>query len=134
MALHDPTKVRAHGKHAGGTGQYRSCVFASDRGTAEAARSALEDCQEQLGKELSTEVRLMDSPVDSWFFRAEDRHQRRDERVKKGGAGFDASTLSMTEWLQEYGRRSASVWGSGGTVQVQDDYEDNDDGMARMMI
>jgi peptide-methionine (S)-S-oxide reductase len=30
LALHDPTKVRAMGKHTRGTGQYRSCIFVTD--------------------------------------------------------------------------------------------------------
>ena len=41
LTLHDPTKVRAHGKHALGTGQYRSCLFVLDSETFDVASAAL---------------------------------------------------------------------------------------------
>ena len=41
LALHDPTKVRAHGKHVLGTGQYRSCLFVLDSETFDVASAAL---------------------------------------------------------------------------------------------
>jgi peptide-methionine (S)-S-oxide reductase len=93
LAMHDPTKVRAHGKHAHGTGQYRSCILldgaaASPRDEKEeeeetlvgTAHQALTDCRAQLGKELSTELCVLNTPMDDWFFAAEERHQRHDEQ------------------------------------------------------
>ena len=120
LALHDPTKVRAHGKHAKGTGQYRSCIFVTSEEMLAIASQTLEECQHQLQKEISTELRLMESSEDpsnfpNWFFVAEDRHQHHEERKKQDSLGSD--TLSATEWLQEYGRRSKSIWGSSETIQ-----------------
>jgi peptide-methionine (S)-S-oxide reductase len=120
LAMHDPTKVRAHGKHASGTGQYRSCIFlpptkaASDTDTI--VRQALIDCQSQLEKELSTELRVMDTSDGSdWFWPAEERHQRYDEQ--RGGLTVDdLSTLSASDWLQKYGKRSESILGSSQTI------------------
>jgi methionine-S-sulfoxide reductase len=121
LAMHDPTKVRAHGKHASGTGQYRSCIFlpsltettASD--TEAIVRQALQDCQSQLEKELSTECRVMSSDGSDWFWSAEERHQRHDERRGKCTVD-DLSTLSASDWLQTYGRRSESIVGSSQTI------------------
>jgi peptide-methionine (S)-S-oxide reductase len=114
LALHDPTKVRAHGKHAQGTGQYRSCVFITQDAMQSVVEAALLECQEQLKKELSTQVRRMDPRLESWFWPAEDRHQRHDE--KRGGSGSaELSTLSVVDWLREYGKRTESTWGSSQT-------------------
>ena len=110
LALHDPTKVRAHGSHAQETGQYRSCVFVASVDMHSVVEVALDACQEQLGKDLSTQVRKMDLSLDSWFWPAEDRHQRHDE--KRAGPSAVLSTLSVVDWLQEYGKRSETVWGS----------------------
>jgi len=117
LALHDPTKVKAHGKHAAGIGQYRSSVFlpSCETGMKEIVREALDDCESQLQKALSTEVRVMTSNVDDWFWTAEERHQRRDERRNKYKAE-DLSTLSAFDWLELYGRRSASIIGSSQTM------------------
>jgi methionine-S-sulfoxide reductase len=57
LSLHDPTKVRAQGKHAV-TGQYRSCIFV-DPSFESVVQLALHDCQAQLDKELSTQVKAM---------------------------------------------------------------------------
>jgi peptide-methionine (S)-S-oxide reductase len=121
LAMHDPTKVRAHGKHASGTGQYRSCIFlptptertASD--TEAIVRQALQDCQSQLEKELSTECHVMGSDESNWFWPAKERHQRHDERRGKCTVD-DLSTLSASDWLETYGRRSESVVGSSQTI------------------
>jgi len=116
LALHDPTKVRAHGKHAYGTGQYRSCIFLPTGSYIQGvAREALDDCQAQLGKELSTEMRVMDA--DKWFWVAEERHQRHDER-QEDRSNIDLSTICIEEWIQLYGRRSASVLITSNTVQA----------------
>ena len=130
LAIHDPTKVRAHGKHSQ-SGQYRSCMFVTSA-EVEHARSRLEKCREQLGKELSTEIRLVKPADDPWFWRAEDRHQRHDE-VVKGKESDSLSTLAPAEWLKKYGRRAASIVGSSETMPIGMDHP-NDDGMARMMI
>lgn len=111
LALHDPTKVRAHGKHAQDTGQYRRCVFVTTDAMKSVVVAALLECQEQLKKELSTQVRRMDPRLESWFWPAEDRHQRHDE--KRGGA--ELSTLSVLDWLREYGKRAEITWGSSQT-------------------
>eukprot|EP00957_Ditylum_brightwellii_P066628 5056754-Ditylum_brightwellii.AAC.1 len=81
------------------------------------------------------------------FWEAEERHQRHDERfkMKKGQHTNDSDeirTLSLMDWLGEYGRRTKSVWGTGETMDVAPDdtfhtyidYDDLDDGMARLMI
>lgn len=116
LALHDPTKVRAMGKYARGTGQYRSCIFVMNQEMEQVAREALEDCQRQLDKDLSTELRVMDPQLDSWFWKAEERHQRHDEKRTKENLMVELATLSVKEWLRLYGTRKASVWGSSMTV------------------
>mmetsp|Transcript_61884 Transcript_61884/g.182772 ORF Transcript_61884/g.182772 Transcript_61884/m.182772 type:complete len:680 (-) Transcript_61884:1375-3414(-) len=139
LAMHDPTKVRAHGKHAAGTGQYRSCTFFACEEMAGVAAEALRECHFQLGKELSTELRLMPDECSGgqWFWLAEDRHQKHDEKVGKVSRtnvnGNQIYSISVQEWLREYGRRSASVLGNAETVQVAAS-EPGDDGMAMMMI
>ena len=73
LYLNDPTKVRAHGKQATGTGQCRICVFVptsrgkegaaaatADYEVVAAVREALEECRFRLGKEIGTEVRTLD--------------------------------------------------------------------------
>ena len=115
LALHDPTKVRAMGKHAAGTGQYRSCIFVVNNEMENAARQALDDCQRQLEKDLSTVIRKMDNDLDSWFWRAEERHQRHDEK-RESGKSLDTETVSLNEWLRLYGKRKESVWGSSETM------------------
>ena len=110
LAIHDPTKVRAHGAHAQEIGQYRSCVFVTSDTMQSVVEDALDDCQQQLAKELSTQVRKMDPRLDTWFWPAEDRHQRHDE--KRAGSSATLSTLSVVDWLQEYGKRRETVWGS----------------------
>ena len=139
LAMHDPTVVRAHGKKAQGSGQYRSCIFILDSDMERIALDAVADCRKQLGKMLSTDVKVLTSDA---FWIAENRHQLHDERVNNESSkdvvrvnnkrSKDVHTLSYTEWLLEYGRRSSSIWGSGETMQVADDSDD--DGMARMMI
>lgn len=118
LAMHDPTKVRAHGKHASGIGQYRSSIFlpSGDTRTEETVRLALRDCQTQLGKELSTQVCVMTSDVsDGWFWSAEERHQRHNERRNECSVQ-ELSTLSASDWLALYGRRAASIIGSSQTI------------------
>lgn len=119
LALHDPTKVRAHGKHAQGTGQYRSCIFigtdndSNDDTLAVAAYAALEACREQLQKELSTEVAVV-LPAKLSFWPAEERHQQHEERRNPAS---DKSTLpSVREWLKLYGKRSPTIVGSAATL------------------
>jgi len=116
LALHDPTKVRAHGKHAEGTGQYRSCVFLVDAKDEKVADEALTKCQIQLEKELITEVRHIDDDLNLWFWRAEDRHQQYQERKSKLAA---YETLSLPEWFAKYGKRSPSILGSAETIPVE---------------
>ena len=129
LAMHDPTNVRAHGKRAKNTGQYRSCVFAFtfSKEIQCIASEAISACQQDLQKELSCEVRLLDKGD---FWAAEDRHQRHDERKRDA----DFSTLIFHDWLLKYGRRRKSVFGSSETIQVEADEDDLDDGMAMMMI
>jgi hypothetical protein len=59
----------------------------------------------------------MGSNVDEWFWKAEDRHQRRNERRKEYSTE-DLGTLSAAEWLQLYGRRTESVLGSSQTIET----------------
>ncbi|CAB9503912.1 Peptide methionine sulfoxide reductase MsrA [Seminavis robusta] len=116
LAMHDPTKSRALGKHAKGTGQYRSCLFVfnnnNDPEIMTVAEQALEECQRQLGKEVATELRQVDA-----FWEAEERHQRHNE--KRSGKKERLSTLTATEWLSEYGKRSPSVLGSAESLVQQ---------------
>jgi len=143
LAMHDPTKVRAHGKHALYIGQYRSCIFVTGAETEQVARDCLEQCRRQLGKDLSTEVRPMGQQAaqqtddtetgdfgQGWCWRAEDGHQRRDERIKGKSDAASPSVFSAIEWLNEYGRRTPSIIGSSLDSQLHPD----DDGMAMMMI
>mmetsp|Transcript_994 Transcript_994/g.2126 ORF Transcript_994/g.2126 Transcript_994/m.2126 type:complete len:699 (+) Transcript_994:36-2132(+) len=156
LAMHDPTKVRAHGKHALNTGQYRSCIFLSSVALEQTARECLNQCREQLGKELSTDIRLMGQRQSGqqfsssdfaeefgggwcwgWCWRAEDRHQRHDERIKGKLKGFTTTnrssiTLSASKWLDEYGRRTPSIL--GGSTDLERSLHPDDDGMAMMMI
>jgi peptide-methionine (S)-S-oxide reductase len=111
LALHDPTKTTAHGKHALGTGQYRSCILVQDQELWSVAQQALDDCAAQLGRELSTELRLV-NPIDRHFGEAEERHQRHDEKrlLCEDSASSPChhgrlSTLDTSEWLSEYGKR-----------------------------
>jgi len=139
LAMHDPTKVRAHGKHALHTGQYRSCVFVENDETYRVATECLEACREQLGKELSTDIRNMSEKqqrqtIDGtkgafghgWCWRAEDRHQRHDERIR----GATSIILPAIDWLKEYGRRTPSTIGGS----LESSLDPDDDGMAMMMI
>lgn len=111
LAMHDPTTVRAHGKKAPG-GQYRSCIVCYDRETEEVAREAMEECAQQLGRPLATELTLGE---EGSFWRGEDRHQRHDERR---GKKDELGTLGLEEWILEYGRRSDSIWGSSATINA----------------
>ena len=122
LSMHDPTNVRAHGKRAKGTGQYRSCAFVFDDQTFAVAQECIDACSLQLDKELSSVVMMATSDQ---FFTAEARHQRHDERRGEE----DTGTLSFDEWLSKYGRRSATIFGSSETIRIQED-----DGMARIMI
>ncbi|KAL7581361.1 hypothetical protein ACA910_021956 [Epithemia clementina (nom. ined.)] len=133
LALHNPTKVRAHGKHAIGIGQYRSCIFLSTNQLESMAWQAISDCQRELasGREVVTEVQVMKDTIPPWFWPAEEHHQRHDERKRDGiiasassAGGFhdgDAqamtATLTVTEWLNHYGRRKESVLGSSMTLE-----------------
>jgi len=139
LAMHDPTKVRAHGKHALHTGQYRSCVFVESVDTEKVARECLEDCQQELTKELSTEIRKMDPySIDAeegnfgggWCWRAEDRHQSHDERIRGMKGNPIPTVLPAIEWLEEYGRRTPSIIGGS----LESSLHPDDDGMAMMMI
>ena len=130
LAMHDPTIVRAHGERAVKIGQYRSCVFVSDKEMEKIANDAVTECRKQLAKILSTEVKSL--PMESSFWLAEEHHQLHDERVKKK-VGNELITLNEIDWLFEYGRRSSSIWGSSETAPVEFD-DSEDDGMARMMI
>jgi peptide-methionine (S)-S-oxide reductase len=115
LALHDPTKIRAHGKHAQGTGQYRSCVFVQNSQAAQIAKEAIEDCQTQLQKDLSTAlVCVMEERLDDWFWKAEDRHQKHEERRNDKKA--EIATLTLNEWLAKYGKREKPIFGSAQTI------------------
>mmetsp|Transcript_9009 Transcript_9009/g.20320 ORF Transcript_9009/g.20320 Transcript_9009/m.20320 type:complete len:611 (-) Transcript_9009:178-2010(-) len=127
LAMHDPTIVRAHGKRARRTGQYRSCVFVFSEHMQRTANEAAKSCEHQLEKELSSEVEIL---ATNNFWAAEERHQRHDERKQSA----DLNTLSFDQWLLKYGRRNTSVLGSSESIQVEVDDDDLDDGMARMMI
>ncbi len=115
LSLHDPTKVRAHGKQSAGTGQYRSCIVITKPELERIAHEAVRDCSLHLGKELGTEIRLVDADSSQLFWRAEDYHQRHHERRRDLSAS-NLSTLSAVDWLSQYGRRSSSVLGSSETM------------------
>lgn len=140
LSIHDPTKVRSHGKHAEGIGQYRSCILCENPEIYQASLSALERCRQQLGKELSTDLQLIqkhtiDAPFgEGWCWKAEERHQRHDERLKTKQNEEELTTLSPTDWLTKYGRRRPSIVGSTETIPVGMDGHPDDDGMARLMI
>ena len=83
-----------------------------------AAREVLGDCQQQLQKDLSTAIRKMDTDLDSWFWRAEERHQRHYEE-RESRKSMDSETFSLNEWIGLYGKRKESVWGSSETMAYQ---------------
>lgn len=113
LALHNPTKVRAHGKHAPLIGQYRSCIFVLDPTMEKTVQEALQECGAQLQKEISTETRMMGDNLASWFWRAEERHQLHQEKcLDEGSIHTITTTLLLEDWLREYGRRTQSVIGS----------------------
>ena len=128
FAMHDPTMVRAHGQRAQGLGQYRSCIILDNNEMIQIASHALDECRRTLGLGLSTEILLMSKDIE-WFWPAEDRHQRYEERVKRR----ESATLTIENWMMEYARRSTSIWGSSNTIPIAWD-DDGDDGFARMMI
>merc|ERR1712194_662003 len=108
LVMHNLTMIRAHGKPSMGTGQYRSCMFPKECKLEQIALDAVADCRKQLGKILRTEAILLALDL---FWVAEDRHQLRNERVKRK-TGKDVETLSEINWLLEYGRRSDAIFGS----------------------
>jgi peptide-methionine (S)-S-oxide reductase len=111
FAMHDPTKVRAHGKRAQGTGQYRSCIILKQESVTEMkelAQDALDECQNQLGKDICTVISYL-----SKFWAAEERHQRHNERRN---LEEPTSTLDVIEWIEKYGKRSATIVGSATTI------------------
>jgi methionine-S-sulfoxide reductase len=110
FALHNPTTVRSHGKHAAGTGQYRSVILAMDDDTVSIAREVMLDCKSQLQKEIVTEIEVPGTALASWFFPAEERHQRHEQ--KRESAQINIGTLAGSEWLQTYGKRSDSIQGT----------------------
>jgi methionine-S-sulfoxide reductase len=110
LAMHDPTKVRAHGKHAPRTGQYRSCIFCPEQEQVIVAQEAIQECQASLKKAVCTQVA---SSVTFW--KAEDRHQRYEENRKD--RIIETETLSTTAWLDQYGRRKPSIVGSAQTLE-----------------
>ena len=112
LAMHDPTKVRAMGKHAQGTGQYRSCIFVESPEAKQIASDSLLECRSQLGKELSTEIRMVEH-----YWTAEDRHQYHDE--KRNPEKHCTTFPSVVEWLSEYGKRAKSIMGSATTLDSQ---------------
>jgi len=138
LAMHDPAKVRAHGKHAKGMGQYRSLIVATSLELQSTAQKALEDCESQLGKELSTELILQisnnrvsadtvaeqNSDDFDWFHEAEERHQRHDEKRKLASTttssdqneqnltSAEFSSLDPVAWLEKFGTRKKAVLGS----------------------
>lgn len=115
LSMHDPTKARAHGKHAAETGQYRSIIVLENE-MAEEAMEILQNCRHQLGKDLSTKVVITDD-VTSSFFAAEDRHQRHEEKMFSKGV-LDLCTVSLTDWVDQYGRRKSTTWGSAKSVNL----------------
>ena len=130
LAMHDPTKTRAHGKHAKGTGQYRSCIIVDNSEMQMSAKQCLDECQRQLGKELSTELIMVPRIKDPenttvtgpmYFHLAEERHQKHDEKRQRQSNGcMDDSTTTQLDplsWLGVHGKRSKSIIGSSETVQ-----------------
>jgi peptide-methionine (S)-S-oxide reductase len=116
FAMHNPTISRAHGKRSKGAGQYRSCIFTTSTAMRNIALEAIHQCKKQLNKSnetaelsLSTEVIFIDDTAAKWFWRAEEKHQLHDERVKAGKA--DITTVSFSKWLKYYGRWHFIKWG-----------------------
>lgn len=135
LAMHDPTKTRAHGKHAKGCGQYRSCILVENSELQASAQQCVNACQAQLGKEICTEIIILSSISDGdsmsngriRFHVAEERHQRHDEKsklqvsssvttVSKNEIDKLATQLDPVAWLAEYGKRSKSILGSAATI------------------
>jgi hypothetical protein len=60
----------------------------------------------------------MDTDLDSWFWRAEKRHQRHYEE-RESRKSMDSETFSLNEWIGLYGKRKESVWVSSETMAYQ---------------
>jgi len=127
LALHDPTKTRALGKHAVGTGQYRSCIFVQSTTLETIAHKCIDDCRAQLGKELSTEIVLIPhTDTAACFHLAEERHQRHNEKRElqllldeplSSQKELPLLQICAVDWLSKYGKRSKSIMGSAETIQ-----------------
>jgi hypothetical protein len=50
----------------------------------------------------------MDTDLDSWFWRAEERHQRHYEE-RESRKSMDSETFSLNEWIGLYGKPKESV-------------------------
>jgi peptide-methionine (S)-S-oxide reductase len=72
-AVHDPTQVDRQGPDVGT--QYRSVIFYHDEAQKEAAERSKAKEQERLGRPIATQI----VPA-SAFYRAEEYHQRYDEK------------------------------------------------------
>lgn len=117
MALHDPTKVRAHGKHAKGSGQYRSYISVTNNDMEHIAYQVIENVRNQLGKEVITEVRVLNEAHTSGkFWRAEEKHQRHNEQLIGSRRKSNAPILNVDDWIMEYGRRAKPIHGTSETI------------------
>ena len=93
-------------------------------------RRAVEECLRELGKELSTEVRVLGDAnanddnaggFDGWFWKTKERHRQYKERkaIKGGGKRVEMFTLSsLMKWLAVYGTRSPSIVVSAKSMPV----------------
>jgi hypothetical protein len=68
---------------------------------------------------LTTSLSVMEERLNDWFWTAEDRHQKHEERRRNANADAnraETATLTISEWLAEYGRREKPIFGSAQTI------------------
>mmetsp|Transcript_32684 Transcript_32684/g.47309 ORF Transcript_32684/g.47309 Transcript_32684/m.47309 type:complete len:92 (+) Transcript_32684:1-276(+) len=83
----------------------------------EIAYQVIENVRNQTGKEVITEVRMLnESCATGNFWRAEERHQRHDEQLKRNRIKPDSTILNVDDWIREYGKRAKPITGTSETI------------------
>lgn len=81
------------------------------------AYQVIENVRNQLGKEVITEVRVLNEAHTSGkFWRAEEKHQRHNEQLIGSRRKSNAPILNVDDWIMEYGRRAKPIHGTSETI------------------